>query len=406
MIAAIAHPSKIRNTHGGLMPRQHHVACARVKYPSLPHIRDVSVVHLLALFLVLIFALPAAAAEAAPQLWLPTPPGETWKIIQGYSCGSHNGWDRYSLDLVNSDGRTRGAPVRAAADGTIWSWTSKSGTLILDHGGGFYTMYTHMDSAVTTQRDKRIARGTIIGATGDRAAHGTPHLHFTAFTGHGIAASGRRSVPLSFAEGVELPDVGGCNQHGGETVTAGGQAAAPGMAFNGGEPGHWYSGELRIDFSGAGRGFSQAWDQDPGGDKPQFANADTGFVQLTWAGEGLHTLYVRSWDAKGRQTLATYGPIGRDTTPPQAPAQIAPVESQAGAPIQLQWAPASDGGSGLAGYHVYVGPDKKGTSEWFTSTPQVEQPPLAAGRYLLRVQPLDYAGNAGAWTTIGQIISK
>src|SRR5262249_30805503 len=159
-----------------------------------------------------------------------TPPGETWKVIQGYGCGTHNGWDRYSLDMANSNGRTYGAPVRAAADGRIWSWTSKSGTLILDHGAGFYTMYTHMSSVVTTAGDYSVARGTVIGAVGDRGAPGTPHLHFTAFTGHGIAASDRKSVPLSFAEGYDLPELGGCNQHGGQKLTAGGQADAAGTS--------------------------------------------------------------------------------------------------------------------------------------------------------------------------------
>src|SRR6185503_6654480 len=108
----------------------------------------------------------------------------------------HNSWDRYSLDLVHADGRTHGAPVRAAADGTIWSWTAKSGTLILAHGDGFYTMYTHMASAATTVRNRFVARGTVIGTVGDRGAPGTPHLHFTAFTGVGVAAQSRHSVPL------------------------------------------------------------------------------------------------------------------------------------------------------------------------------------------------------------------
>src|SRR5919206_2028647 len=172
--------------------------------------------HLLRLLSLLIaLHLSTARAHAAPQLWLPTPPGEIWKVLQGYGCGSHNGWDRYSLDIVNANGRTRGAPVRAAADGRIWSWTSKSGTLILEHGGGFYTMYSHMASVVTTERDLFVARGTVIGTVGDRAAHGTPHLHFTAFTGDGPAASHRRAVPLAFGEGYDLPEIGGCSQHGG-----------------------------------------------------------------------------------------------------------------------------------------------------------------------------------------------
>jgi hypothetical protein len=56
---------------------------------------------------------------------------------------------------------------------------------------------------------------------GDRGAPGTPHLHFTAFTGDGIGArQNRRSLPLTFADGYDLKDLGGCNQYGGATLTA------------------------------------------------------------------------------------------------------------------------------------------------------------------------------------------
>jgi hypothetical protein len=211
------------------MPRLLPVPCSH--YLGLGIVRHRAILNAIArlpryLCLLIALLLPAAPAQAAPQIWLPTPAGQAWMVLQGYGCGSHNSWDRYSLDLVSADGATFRAPVRAAADGRIWSWTSKSGTLILDHGGGFYTMYTHMDSAVTTERDLFVARGTVIGAVGARGAHGTPHLHFTAFTGDGPAASHRRSVPLAFGEGYDLPDVGGCSQHGGETLVAGAQVSA------------------------------------------------------------------------------------------------------------------------------------------------------------------------------------
>ena len=108
----------------------------------------------------LLFLLTAVApllistpAYAAPTMMLPTPPGEAWKIIQGYGCGTHNAWDRFSLDLASVDGSTYGAPVRAVADGTIWVHDGSSGTLILDHGDNFYTMYTHMQRLMATRGD-------------------------------------------------------------------------------------------------------------------------------------------------------------------------------------------------------------------------------------------------------------
>jgi hypothetical protein len=355
----------------------------------------------------LLFAAPPA--HAAAQIWLPTPAGEAWTILQGYGCGSHNSWDRYSLDLVSASGATFGAPVRAAADGRIWSWTGKSGTLILDHGGGFYTMYSHMNSAVTTERDKFVARGTVIGAVGARAAHGTPHLHFTAFTGDGPAASHRRSVPLAFGEGYDLPDVGGCSQHGGRTLIAGAQVSAvsAGVSFSSeAQISRWYNADKQVSFNlpDGARGFSQAWNRDPNADAPEFAHAEAGFLQIAQAGEGLHTAEVRFWDTAGQSVVATFGPIGYDVTPPQNVAAIEPITLAAGAAATIQWSAAGDNASGVAGYRIYIGADPNGASDWFASAPQVEAPALPPGEHLLRIQPLDYAGNAGAWATVGKII--
>ncbi len=389
------------------VPRSHDFRPALI-HRRAPHTYIVHLSRLLSLLIVFFF-IPADSAHAASQLWLPTPAGEAWKVLQGYGCGSHNSWDRYSLDLVNADGRTRGAPVRAAADGRIWSWTSKSGTLILDHGAGFYTMYSHMDSVVTTERDLFVTRGTIIGTVGARAAHGTPHLHFTAFTGDGQAASDRRSVPLAFGEGYNLPEIGGCSQHGGEMLVAGTQATSgisAGVRFNSeAELNRWYNADKQVVFNmpAGARGFSQAWDRDPNGDAPEFAHADAGYLQIAQAGEGLHTVKVRFWDDAGQPAVATYGPIGYDVTPPPPVPAHAPIALATGAPATIQWSAAGDNGSGVAGYRVYIGSDPNGESDWFTPAPQLEAPALAPGQYLLRIQPLDYAGNAGAWATVGEI---
>lgn len=358
--------------------------------------------------LMLAFVLPAAPVTATPSLSLPIPSGESWKIIQGYGCGTHNSWDRYSLDLVNSNGRTFGAPVRAAADGTIWSWTSKSGTLILAHGGGFYTMYTHLDRAVSIALDRAVKRGDVIGYAGDRAAHGLAHLHFTAFTGHGIAASGRQSVPLSFNEGYDLPDTGGCNQHGGEVLTTRGaqDTRITSVQFSTtAQPEHWYNSDMRIEFRLPDdvRGFSQGWDTPPTGDVPQFGESLEGYVQTVWAGEGLHTLYIRYWDAAGTTQTASFGPVGYDTTAPAMPAPLGEIALHSGQATTVRWQAATDNGAGVAGYEVYIGTDPNGTADAMVATPETSVPALLVGSYVLRVQALDYAGNASAWQTLGML---
>lgn len=303
------------------MPRTHR--CLRVR-ALRPALRLFTLTLLLTLALVGLHpATPAFAAPdaARPQLSLPTPPGETWKILQGYACGSHNAWDRYSLDIVAAEGRTYDAPVRAAADGTVFIWVRKSGTLILSHGGGFYTMYTHMANAAVTEEGRPVARGEVIGHVGDRGAPGTPHLHFTAFTAHGASASGRQSVPLAFAEGYSLPEIGGCSQHGGTLLTASGQPVPP-----------------------------------------------------------------------------------PDTAPPSVAALPEPLRAPANTPAALAWPAGADEGSGLAGYRIYLGADPQGTSDWFVPAPEAPTPPLAPGSYLLRLQPLDNAGNAGEWTTVATVV--
>ncbi len=347
----------------------------------------------------------AYAEPEIPQLWLPTPRGESWRILQGYACGSHNGWDRYSLDLVNAKGRTFGAPVYAVADGVVFVWSRRTGTLILSHGNNFYTMYTHMDNAVSTQGGTFFARGAQIGVVGERATRGLPHLHFTAFIAQGASAYKRQSVPLSFGEGYNLPEIGGCSQHDGEVLVAGTPAISlsPGMNFNTSvEQGRWYNSNIRIEFGGTGAagGFSQAWNQAPGGDEPMFVQERSGLAEIASIGEGLHTLYIRSWDAEGHQTVASYGPVGYDITPP-APVQPLELVIAKGTPV-LSWQPAVDAGSGVAGYRIYIGDDPGGTSEWFVNEPQVI-PPSIISRAWLRVQPIDYAGNAGQWSTLGQI---
>ncbi len=59
---------------------------------------------------------------------------------------------------------------------------------------------------------------------------------------------------------------------------------------------------------------------------------------------------------------------------------------------------------GVAGYRVYIGADPEGSDEWFTAEPAVKTAPLAPGRYLVRVQTIDKAGNTSPWATIGAVV--
>ncbi|WP_254151208.1 M23 family metallopeptidase [Candidatus Chloroploca mongolica] len=359
---------------------------------------------ILLLVLLTVSTLSPSPAQAARSLVLPTPAGESWRIIQGYACGTHNSWDRYSLDLIQVNGPTYGAPIRAAANGTVWHWEARSGTLILHHGNQFFTMYTHLQRAVTTSRGVFFEAGQTLGYAGDRGSPGTPHLHFTAFTANRDGWSGKQSIPLKFAEGYDLPEIGGCNQHGGKVMTA--MALQPPEVVFSSElqPDTWTNQDLRVEFTinWGGGGLSQAWNQEPAEDRPMFPSVIDGYAQLSDKGEGKHTLYVRAWGPDGKQTLASYGPVGFDQTPPSAPVAIPAMTVKPGV-VVVPWQPAEDALSGVKGYLVYIGADPEGTSRWFTPDPVVKTEPLNPGEYLVRLQSLDHAGNSSPWTTIGTI---
>lgn len=164
-------------------------------------------------------------ADEPPPIYLPTPIGEPWRVIQGYGCGTHEAVDYYAIDLANAAGPTRHAPVRAAAAGVVLAVVEPSGTLILDHGG-YFTQYTHMVPLGYLRRGDSVAVGDLVGFVGERGAPGNPHLHFALFTGTGPGGRfGRHSLPLSFVDGFSLPSVGGCDQHQGLLLVA---AGAPG----------------------------------------------------------------------------------------------------------------------------------------------------------------------------------
>ncbi|MFV9506152.1 MAG: peptidoglycan DD-metalloendopeptidase family protein [Oscillochloridaceae bacterium umkhey_bin13] len=369
------------------------------------HLRRLLVCWLLATFAALVPVVPARTASAAPSLILPTPPGEAWRIIQGYGCGTHNAWDRYSLDLIQVDGPTYNAPIRAAAGGEIWHWQAGSGTLILHHGGQFFTMYTHLARAVSTQRGRYIDAGETLGFAGDRGSPGVPHLHFTAFTANRDGWSGKQSIPLRFADGYTFPELGGCNQHGG-TVVVSQSVRDPAIFFHaeGLQPHRWYNGDAKLGFTSdwSGGGLSQAWNSEPAPEAPMFPRATEGYARLADAGEGMHTLHLRVWGPDGRVSTATFGPIGFDATPPSTPEPFADLRTRPG-PTVVTWLPSQDALAGTAGYRVYIGTDPDGTSEWFTPEPAVKTEPLAPGEYLVRVQALDHAGNASPWATVGTI---
>jgi len=82
-----------------------------------------------------------------------------------------------------------GTPVRAIASGTV-SLAGPLGTylksVLLDHGGGYYTFYGYLSDATVT-KGERVVKGQTLGHVGGESSDRGPHLHFEIRGQGGIA---------------------------------------------------------------------------------------------------------------------------------------------------------------------------------------------------------------------------
>ena len=129
------------------------------------------------------------SAQAFPSLIFPFPEGETWTITCGYHDGSgsqHPDDDdnRFALDFAT--GSTTGKAVRAAAPGTVevagldgdgwYGWYVK-----IDHGGGYDTVYAHMQSNLQVSAGQPVSQGAVIGYADCTGNCTGAHIHFVLF---------------------------------------------------------------------------------------------------------------------------------------------------------------------------------------------------------------------------------
>jgi murein DD-endopeptidase MepM/ murein hydrolase activator NlpD len=87
-------------------------------------------------------------------------------------------WGRLhaGMDIANSIG----TPIWASKAGTVIFAGQQSGygnVVIIDHGGGFTTLYAHM-SRIGTSQGARVGQGQTIGAMGNSGRSTGPHVHF------------------------------------------------------------------------------------------------------------------------------------------------------------------------------------------------------------------------------------
>lgn len=128
----------------------------------------------------------AAVAAIEPHersVWLLAP--ASGSISRGF-LGEHEGVD-IALPMNSA--------VRAAADGDVihakWDNDGYGYMVWVDHGDGLRTLYAHLNRVVV-KRGQRVARGQIVGLSGNTGWSLGPHLHFE------ISVRGRKQNPALF----------------------------------------------------------------------------------------------------------------------------------------------------------------------------------------------------------------
>lgn len=129
-------------------------------------------------------ALVANPASAAPAFQLPFPCGQTWNGNSSASS-AHVSWE---IDFNRGSTATAdlGDTVVAAAAGTVdvaanqGSINGYGNLIVLNHGGGYYTYYAHLNKMAVKQGES-VLRGQAIGSVGNTSKPGnniSPHLHY------------------------------------------------------------------------------------------------------------------------------------------------------------------------------------------------------------------------------------
>lgn len=114
-------------------------------------------------------------ALAAPAFQMPFPCGQVWTAS---TRTNHN--PLYAVDFNRTD--DYGDTVVASATGTITRIANLGDTsygryMIIDHGGGWTTLYAHL-SGTYGSVGATVSRGTRIGLVGDSGGVTGAHLHF------------------------------------------------------------------------------------------------------------------------------------------------------------------------------------------------------------------------------------
>jgi len=129
-------------------------------------------------------------ANATGRFVWPTP--DTRFVSQYYKNGVHNALDIWSRDMTGEDiVAADGGTVIVARDPKGTSYWSYGKYIIIDHGGGYQTLYAHCSELFVKPGDK-VIQGQRIAAVGSTGRSTAPHLHFE------VRVNGRTVDPMKF----------------------------------------------------------------------------------------------------------------------------------------------------------------------------------------------------------------
>ncbi len=143
----------------------------------------------------------AAARKNNPSAPVPTPhsgkfiwPVPDRRITSNFGMRVHPKFRTRSQHSGIDIGSPKGTPIKAAGNGEVifTGWLRGYGqVVIIDHGGGYSTVYAHM-SKILTDEGQAVKTGTLIGQVGQTGVATGPHLHFE------VRVNGKAQNPLRY----------------------------------------------------------------------------------------------------------------------------------------------------------------------------------------------------------------
>jgi septal ring factor EnvC (AmiA/AmiB activator) len=102
------------------------------------------------------------------------------KVVRGFGQQKHPKYGTVTFNNGVDIGASAGAPISAVAPGVVEfvDWIDGYGKcIILNHGGGYYTLYAHVSATFIAQNQK-VAHGEVIAEVGDTGSINGYECHF------------------------------------------------------------------------------------------------------------------------------------------------------------------------------------------------------------------------------------